>query len=312
MKKMLSMLLALMLAAVPALAADSGFRFEADTLGIRMVIDEDWMDAVDEGRLQFFLREDEDAQKDGVRGYGLIYEAGDLDNYMSETYEEAENWLNENCTLVGGVVAHEEGAQGLGALYPEFERTSAGQSGALTFTLIRPAAAPEGEIAGGVWAALTDEGRFKFFDPDLDYGLLGAFETADLAGNAISNEYMSGAKLTLVNFWATYCPSCLKGMPTLGAMAEKYADKGVRFLGIVTDAYDADTIELARQIAQSTGARYPHIRPVISQDVLSRIQFIPMTVFLDSDGRKVGETVSGALDEAGWIEAIESRLAMVE
>jgi peroxiredoxin len=41
-----------------------------------------------------------------------------------------------------------------------------------------------------------------------------------------------GTNIFVVDFWATWCPPCLKGIPELTALQKKYADKGVIFIGI--------------------------------------------------------------------------------
>src|SRR5215471_605403 len=44
-----------------------------------------------------------------------------------------------------------------------------------------------------------------------------------------------GAKATLVNAWATWCDSCEHELPTLQALAERMAPKGVRVLLVSVD-----------------------------------------------------------------------------
>ena len=39
-------------------------------------------------------------------------------------------------------------------------------------------------------------------------------------------------KIVVVDFWATWCGPCLKSVPHNNALAKKYADKGVIFLGV--------------------------------------------------------------------------------
>lgn len=41
-----------------------------------------------------------------------------------------------------------------------------------------------------------------------------------------------GTNIFVVDFWATWCPPCLKSIPELTALQRKYADKGVIFIGI--------------------------------------------------------------------------------
>jgi len=45
-------------------------------------------------------------------------------------------------------------------------------------------------------------------------------------------------KLLVVNFWATWCPPCRKEIPDFAAVSERYADRGVQFVGLGIDSAD--------------------------------------------------------------------------
>ncbi|MCS5585913.1 MAG: TlpA family protein disulfide reductase [Gammaproteobacteria bacterium] len=59
---------------------------------------------------------------------------------------------------------------------------------------------------------------------------LPAFSLTDLEGNVHTNESTKG-KYLVVNFWATWCPPCLKEIPAFVEFYEKHADK-VQILGL--------------------------------------------------------------------------------
>jgi len=42
-------------------------------------------------------------------------------------------------------------------------------------------------------------------------------------------------KIRIINFWATWCPPCLKEIPIFMQLQQEYADKNVQFIGIAID-----------------------------------------------------------------------------
>lgn len=148
---------------------------------------------------------------------------------------------------------------------------------------------------------------------------LYAFETTDIDGNTVGPEIFADYDLTMVNVWATYCQPCLSEMPDLGKLSEDYADKGVQIIGLVSDTLNMDgtisesQVEFAKEIAEVTGAVYPHLLP--SQDliniVLWQVQAVPTTFFVDSEGALVGYAYEGSRSYEAWDAIIKETLALL-
>jgi len=60
-------------------------------------------------------------------------------------------------------------------------------------------------------------------------------------------------KVVLLEFWATWCPSCIAMIPHHNELAKKYADQGLVFIGIC----DEDQAEKIPALAKKTGIQYP-------------------------------------------------------
>lgn len=168
---------------------------------------------------------------------------------------------------------------------------------------------------GGIkdWTYETESGEWQE-----KTGSLTSFRTYDLQGAPAEETVFSGKKLTMVNVWATFCGYCLQEMPDIAALADKYADRGFQVIGIVTDTVDIDgtpsqeQIEYARVLAQQTGASYRHLIPSASiMQILSDIQSVPTTFFLDEKGNLVGEPLVGARSKGEWDATIDYLLGEV-
>lgn len=58
------------------------------------------------------------------------------------------------------------------------------------------------------------------------------------SGESVTLTELTTSRTTVLNFWATWCIPCRTEMPELVALAEEYADQGVRFVGASLDERD--------------------------------------------------------------------------
>lgn len=63
---------------------------------------------------------------------------------------------------------------------------------------------------------------------------LPEFSLPDLQEKTHSISEWQG-KIRIINFWATWCPPCLKEIPIFMQLQQEYADKNVQFIGIAID-----------------------------------------------------------------------------
>ena len=133
-------------------------------------------------------------------------------------------------------------------------------------------------------------------------------------GNYVNQDMLLDANLTVFNVWATYCGPCIREMPELGRLAEEYESKGVQFVGIVLDVYDADDTDYAEEIIATTGAgTYLHIlaSDSLNDTLLREVQYVPTTFFMDARGN-ILYSVVGAMDYDTWVDYIDSVMADAE
>ena len=140
------------------------------------------------------------------------------------------------------------------------------------------------------------------------------FSSKDLKGTAISDSVFAENKITMLNIWGTFCPPCIREMPDLAKLNE--AAKGVQVIGIPIDLTDQKGKILQKQkkdadaIIKATGASYTHIVPnqAMLSGMLKNIQAVPATIFVDSQGRQLGQMYLGARSQKEWQKIIDNLL----
>jgi thiol-disulfide isomerase/thioredoxin len=115
---------------------------------------------------------------------------------------------------------------------------------------------------------------------------LPTFSFPDLNGTPhISTEWQG--KILVLNFWATWCPSCLKEIPAFMALQTQYGEK-VQFIGIALD-----DIEAVKTFQQKTAVNYPILISGdwagfnLAKQLGNLVSAIPYTVVVNRDGQVV-------------------------
>jgi len=72
----------------------------------------------------------------------------------------------------------------------------------------------------------------------------------DVMGQSVSSSQWQG-QTVLVNFWATWCAPCREEIPVFSQVGRKYADRGLKVVGIALDDLD-----MARRFGDEIGLDY--------------------------------------------------------
>jgi peroxiredoxin len=112
------------------------------------------------------------------------------------------------------------------------------------------------------------------------------FTLTDLQGKTWTLKNLAG-KVVLVNFWATWCPPCLKEIPDLETLYERFKDQGLVILAIS----DEDVGKVKPFIAKRN-VTYPVLldrgRKV---NGLFQIEGIPKSFVYDRSGKLVAQSI---------------------
>jgi TolA-binding protein/peroxiredoxin len=104
-------------------------------------------------------------------------------------------------------------------------------------------------------------------------------------GEAPQEEGIYRGKLTLLSFWAIWCPHCKRNIPKIEGLLETYATKGVSVVG-VTREKEGQGVEKVRAFVDSHPMDYPTAVDddgKTSQEMA--VKSIPCIVAVDSQGR---------------------------
>ena len=120
----------------------------------------------------------------------------------------------------------------------------------------------------------------------------------DTEGREVASSAWAG-KVLIVNFWATWCPPCLREMPLF--MEAQAANERLQVVGIAIDS---------KESVQGFLAEHPVNYPILLGDIQTielsrrlgnRLQGLPFTVIFDNLGKRtysqVGEVTRTTLDK---------------
>jgi len=128
------------------------------------------------------------------------------------------------------------------------------------------------------------------------------WELSELGGKQFSSEALKG-KISVVNFWATWCGHCLVEMPDFVALQEKFRGDGVQFIGLNVDR-ELSVPGLERFLKWhfvETPINYPVLlAPESTEKLFGGIDGLPTTYIIDAEGKVVfgckGEFAKGDLE----------------
>ena len=110
-----------------------------------------------------------------------------------------------------------------------------------------------------------------------------------LSGDRIKLRDLRG-KAVLVNFWATTCPACVKEMPELSHIYERYRARGFEVVAVAM-AYDPP--EAVKAFVQKHALPF-HVALDPEQNIANAfggVEVVPTTYIIDTDGRVQSRTV---------------------
>lgn len=152
-------------------------------------------------------------------------------------------------------------------------------------------------------------------------GTLGKLDVSE-RGRAVSGASFDGpggeetrladfrGKVTLVNFWATWCGPCEREMPSLAALEREKGSDNFQVIAISVDATEDKAYAEERLVELSNGVLDFYFAPPERWDIVyeSGAQGFPTTIIYDAEGKEIarlaGEAKWDSYEAAALIEEI--------
>lgn len=98
----------------------------------------------------------------------------------------------------------------------------------------------------------------------------------------VSLEEVAGDKITIIDFWATWCKPCTKAMPKLNDIYNTYKDQGVNMVGISCDG--PRSIGKVDMLANSMDIDYTILKDINCEVMKSMdYQAFPTLIIIDEN-----------------------------
>ena len=120
-------------------------------------------------------------------------------------------------------------------------------------------------------------------------------------GTVLDSRDLTG-KVTVIDFWGTWCKPCLTEIPSYNQFYQAYREKNVRFVALATDSGTRDEI---RDAVKRLKIEYPVAAPSWTElDKFGNIEAFPTTLIFDARGKLVKEFIGVPADKHPSIRRI--------
>ena len=152
----------------------------------------------------------------------------------------------------------------------------AGLAGFYMYQASEPDSIAAGAQAAAMSVAEQGDGIIGTKRPD--------FSLADVTGQMRNISEWDG-NVVAINFWATWCPPCIKEIPEFIELQHKYGEQGLQFIGIALQRPEEVTEFMAEK-----GMNYPVLAGEmevikIAESYGNEMGVLPYTVIVDREGR---------------------------
>ena len=127
------------------------------------------------------------------------------------------------------------------------------------------------------------------------------FYARDINNNQVALSSLQGEKLTVLDFWATWCKPCVQLIPKLVEIDNRYSEQGVRVLGVNID--DTRSINKVKPFTESLQVSYPILLDT-DKELMDEMNVtaVPALVIIDAKGQILWQHEGFSLGDEELIE----------
>jgi len=146
-----------------------------------------------------------------------------------------------------------------------------------------------------------------FFNNTLSAQDIFSYNLTNLEGENIEISDIKGEDLTILDFWASWCKPCIKSIPKLIELSEKFKDSGVIFIGINEDS--PRNSSKVKPFAHSLGITYPVLLDS-DQELMNEllVNSLPTLIIINKKGEVVYTHIGYSSGDKVLLEEVINKL----
>jgi len=113
-------------------------------------------------------------------------------------------------------------------------------------------------------------------------GKMPDFRLQNLDNQSVTYSQIKGKKLTVLDFWATWCKPCVRAIPKLVKLQEQYEKQGVQFIGVNVDG--TRNLPKVKPFAHSLNITYPVLLDV-NNELMNKLKVTAMPTIIIVDAK---------------------------